>query len=168
MANYDIMSFLEYYADRDNVRDLTTGKRAPQRQWQNFYQVPQILSIDEDIDNTYGYLAFDVNGYGSTHALNINDLIITIAALADLVDITNDAMGADNLIIASLYIQDAGEDSFDDSSAQLISRYIGSIETASITDESIEWTINPSINKIKAQIPTKKITADMLMRQIGT
>lgn len=168
MANYDIMSFLEYYEDRDNVRDPITGKRAPQRQWQNFYQVPQILSIDADIDNTYGYLAFDASGFGSTLASSINNLSISVAAIADIVDITEAAMGDDNLIIASLYIQDAGQDSFDGASAQLISRYIGSIESASLTDEAVEWTINPAISKIKAQVPTRKITAKMLLRQIGS
>lgn len=168
MANYDIMSFMEYYEDRSNVRDPITGKRAPQRQWQNFYQVPQIVTIDADIDNAYGYLAFEANGYGSTLASSINNLMVSVAAIADIVDITEAAMGDDNLIIASLYIQDAGEDSFDGASAQLISRYIGSIESASLGDEAVEWTINPSINKLKSQVPTRKITADMLLRQIGS
>jgi hypothetical protein len=48
--NYDIMCFLEYYADRTNVRDPITGKRSPTAKWQNFYQVPQALAIDTDID----------------------------------------------------------------------------------------------------------------------
>lgn len=168
MVNYDIMSFLEYYEDRSNVRDLITGKRAPQRQWQNFYQVPQIVTIDADIDNAYGYLAFEVNGYGSSLAASINNLNVSVAAIADIVDITEAAMADDNLIIASLYIQDAGEDSFDGASAQLISRYIGSIESASLGDEAVSWVINPSINKLKSQVPTRKITADMLLRQIGS
>jgi len=167
MANYDIMSFLEYYEDRSNVRDPITGKRAPQGQWQNFYQVPQIATIDTDIDSAYGYLAFEANGYGSTLAASVNNLTVSVAAIANIVDITESAMENDNLIIASLYIQDAGEDSFDGSSAQLISRYIGSIESASLGDEAVDWVINPSINKLKSQVPTRKITADMLLRVIG-
>ena len=166
MANYDIMCFLEYYADRANVVD-GSGNRTPTRQWQNFYQVAQTLSVDANATGTYSYLAFDADGFGSTYAKSINDLSITAAATGDLIDITDAAMAADNLVIASLYIQDAGEDSFHAASAQLISRYIGSIEGASVNDESVSWTINPAINKLKPQVPTRKIAADMLIRQIG-
>ena len=77
-------------------------------------------------------------------------------------------MASDNLIIASLYIQDVGFDSFNGASAQLINRFIGSIVGASLTDETVQWTVNPAINKLKSQVPTRKITADMLMRQIGS
>ena len=166
MVNYDIMCFLEYYADRTSVVD-GSGNRTPTRQWQNFYQVAQALSIDANATGTYGYLAFDVDGFGSTFASSINDLRITAAATGDLVDVTDAAIAADNLVIASLYIQDAGEDAFDAASAQLISRYIGSIEGASVSDEAVNWTINPAINKLKPQVPTRKITADMLIRNIG-
>lgn len=167
MANYDIMCFLEYYSDRDNVIDPGSGLRIPTRQWQNFYQVAQTLSIDANVGGTYSYLAFDVDGFGSTAAASINDLSINIAATADLVDITDAAMAADNLVIASLYIQDAGEDAFHGASAQLISRYIGSIEGASLSDQAVSWMVNPAINKLKPQVPTRKITADMLIRQTG-
>jgi len=165
MATYDIMCFLEYYADRTNVE--SGGLRTPTRQWQNFYQEAQTLSIDASVAGTYAYLAFDVNGFGSTAAASINDLSIEAAATADLVDITDAAIAADNLVIASLYIQDAGEDSFDSASAQLISRYIGSIEGANINDIQVSWKVNPAINKLKPQVPTRKITADMLIRQQG-
>ena len=167
MANYDIMCFLEYYAERDNIIDPVSSLRVPQGQWQNFYQTNQVLSVDANIGGAYSYLAFDVDGFGSTAAASINDLSINIAATASIVDITDAAMGNDNLIIASLYIQDAGEDAFDGASAQLISRYIGSIEGASLSDEAISWTVNPAINKLKPQVPTRKITADMLIRQTG-
>ena len=167
MANYDIMCFLEYYADRTSVVDPISGLRTPSRQWQNFYQPPQVLSIDTDVGGSYSYLAFDVDGFGSTAAASINDLSINAAATGDVVDITDAAIGADNLIIASLYIQDAGEDAFDGSSAQLISRYIGSIEGASVSDTTAAWKINPAINKLKSQVPTRKITAGMLIRQQG-
>ena len=166
MANYDIMSFLEYYADRTSVVD-GSGNRTPTRQWQNFYQVAQTLSVDANATGVYSYLAFDADGFGSTPANSINDLKVTAAATAELVDITDAAMGADNLIIASLYIQDAGKDTFDVASAQLISRYIGSIEGASLSDETVSWTVNPAINKLKPQVPTRKIVADMLIRQFG-
>ena len=164
MANYDIMCFLEYYADRDNVVDPVSALRTPTRQWQNFYQVPQVLSIDADVGGVYGYLAFDIDGFGSTAAASLNNLSVNAAAIGDIVDVTDAAIAADNLVIASLYIQDPGEDAFDGASAQLISRYIGSIEGASLTDESISWTINPAINKLKPQVPTRKVTANMLIR----
>jgi len=167
MANYDIMCFLEYYADRTSVVD-GSGNRTPTRQWQNFYQAAQTLSIDANATGVYSYLAFDVDGFGSTLAASINDLSVTAAATGDLVDVTDAAIAADNLVIASLYIQDAGEDAFHAASAQLISRYIGSIEGASVSDEAVSWTINPAINKLKPQVPTRKITADMLIRNIGT
>lgn len=167
MAAYDIMCFLEYYADRDAVINPSTGLRSPQEQWQNFYQASQLLSVDANASGSYFYLAFDVDGFGSTAAASINDLSISIAATASIVDITDAAMGNDNLIIASLYIQDAGQDAFDGGSAQLISRYIGSIEGASVSDTAVNWKINPAINKLKSQVPTRKITAGMLMRQQG-
>jgi hypothetical protein len=126
-----------------------------------------VLSIDAEVGGTYGYLAFDVDGFGSTAAASVNDLSINAAATADVVDITDAALAADNLVIASLYIQDAGEDAFDGSSAQLISRYIGSIEGASVSDTAVNWKINPAINKLKSQVPTRKITAGMLIRQQG-
>lgn len=167
MAAYDIMCFLEYYADRDAVINPATSLRSPQGQWQNFYQANQVLSIDANVGGAYAYLAFDVDGFGSTAAASINNLSVSIAATASIVDITDAAMGNDNLIIASLYIQDAGQDAFDSGSAQLISRYIGSIEGASVSDTAVSWSINPAINKLKSQIPTRKITAGMLVRQQG-
>lgn len=165
MAAYDIMCFLEYYADRTNV--VVGGYRVPSGQWQNFYQSAQTLSVDADIQTPYAYLAFDINGFGSTAAASINDLSIDLAATASIVDITDAAVAADNLVIASLYIQNAGQDSFHGASAQLISRYIGSIQGASVSDEQVNWKVNPAINKLKPQVPTRKITADMLIRQQG-
>lgn len=161
MANYDVLCFLEYFADRDSVVD-GSGNRTPTRQWQNFYQVAQTLSVDPNATGKYNYLAFEVDGFGSTEGSSINDLSITAAATADLVDITDTAMGANNLIIATLYIQNAGEDEFDSSTAQQISRYIGSIEDAAIDEVSVSWTVNPAINKLEPQIPTRKVAADML------
>lgn len=166
MANYDVLVFLEYFADRANVVD-GSGNRTPTRQWQNFYQEPQTLSIDSKATGTYGFLAFDAEGFGSSEGSEINDLTISAAATADLVDLTDAAMAADNLVIATLYIQNVGASSFDGGSAQQISRYIGTINSATTSDQSIEWTVNPAINKMEPQAPTRKITVDMLnkMRQ---
>ena len=166
MATKDLLCFLEYFADRDSVVD-GSGNRTPTYQWQNFYQVAQTLSVDANATGSYVYLAFDVNGFGSSGASSINDLSVTAAATAELVDITDAAIGADNLVIASLYVQNAGEEELDSGSAQLVSRYIGSIEGASIDDQVVEWKVNPAINKLKPQVPTRKITAGMLIRQLG-
>ncbi len=163
MANYDILCFLEYYADRTSVLD-GSNNRAPTNQWQNFYQDPQTLSVDSDATGSYLYLAFDIDGFGSSEGGEINDLSISIAATGELIDITDAAMAADNLIIASLYVQDVGSNSLDASSAQLISRYYGQISGAAVTDESISWTVNPSINKIKAQVPFRVIDTDLIGR----
>jgi hypothetical protein len=164
MAYYDIMCFLEYYADRTNV--VSGGLRTPTRRWQNFYQVAQPLSIDAEVSGTYSYLAFEVDGFGSAEAGSINDLSVTLAAIGDVVDLTDAAMSNDTLVIASLVIQDPGQDSLDPSSAQIISRYIGSIEAAGINDTTVNWTINPAIDKLKAQIPSRKISSDLVGRTL--
>lgn len=163
MANYDVLCFLEYYADRSTV--LSGSNRNPTNQWQNFYIDPQQLgSADSAAQGDYVYLAFDVDGFGSVEAASIGDLMVETAATAELIDITDAALSADNLIIASLYIQAVGSDAFDPSSAQLISRYIGSIEGASVTETSVSWTVNPAINKLNPQVPTRKITENMIDR----
>lgn len=165
--NYDIMCFLEYYADRANVRDPITGKRSPTAKWQNFYQMPQTLVIDTDIDGTYPYLAFDADGFGSRTAQSVNDFQVDAAAIAYIVDLTEQAISGDSLIIASLVIQDVGFDSIDPASAEVISRYIGSIEIAGINDTAISWTINPAIDKQKGQVPSRKIASNLIGRFIG-
>jgi hypothetical protein len=162
MNNYDIMCFLEYYADRTNVRDPITGKRAPTRQWQNFYQVAQPFSIDSNVGGTYMYLAFDANGFSSVPAGSINQLSVSIAAVGDVVDLTEQAIGGGTLVIATLIVQDPGKDSFDGSSAQIISQYSGSIESATISDTAITWAVNPAIDKQKAQVPSRKIASDLI------
>jgi hypothetical protein len=164
MNDFDIMCFLEYYADRTNVRDPGTGKRAPTRQWQNFYQEGQTFSIDADVAGTYLYLAFDVDGFSSVDAGSINQLNVDIAAVGDIVDLTEQAVGGGSLIIATLIVQDAGEDSFDASSAQIINRYIGGIESASLNDTAVTWAVNPAIDKQRGQVPSRKITSDLMGR----
>jgi|TARA_R100000479_G_scaffold176425_1_gene130791 hypothetical protein len=161
MANYDVLCFLEYYADRSTV--LSGGLRSSTYQWQNFYQSVQTLgSADTNAQGDYRYLAFDVDGFGSISASSINDLSVELAATAEIVDITDAALAADNLVIASLYVQNAGSDAFDASSAQLVSRYIGSIEGASVSEETVSWTVNPAINKLNPQVPNRKITGNMV------
>lgn len=163
MANYDILCFLEYFDDRTSVVD-GSGNRTPTRQWQNFYQDPQTLSVDSQATGTYRFLAFDAEGFGSSEGGEINDLSVTIAATGEIIDVTDEAMSVDNLLIASLYIQDVGANSFDASTAQLISRYFGSIVGAAVNDESVSWTVNPAINKIKAQVPFRVIATDLIGR----
>jgi|TARA_R100000482_G_C5108075_1_gene139036 hypothetical protein len=160
-TNYDILCFLEYFSDRSSV--VSGGKRTPTNAWQNFYQEGQTLgSADTESNSTYYYLAFDVDGFGSTEGSSINDLSVVMAATAELIDVTDSAMTADNLVIATLYVQTAGSSSFDASSAQRISRYIGSLEEASINDTVISWKVNPAINKLNPQVPTRKVSGTML------
>lgn len=167
MAQYDLLCFLEYYADRTSI--YSGGKRTPTRKWQNFYQEPQDLSVvDTDVQGDFVYLPFTASGFGSKPANSIGQLSIEIAATGDLVDLTDQAIGANRLVIASLYVQDAGNDSVDAASATLISRYIGGIDGAEVSDVSVSWTINPVIERGTGQIPTRKIASDLIGRFTGS
>lgn len=160
-TNYDILCFLEYFSDRSSV--VSSGLRTPANHWQNFFQDSQQLgSADTDSNSIFKYLAFDVSGFGITDATSANSLTVELAATAEIVDITEQAMSADNLILASLYIQTAGASAFNPSGAVLIGRYIGSIEEAAVSDVVVSWTVNPAINRTDPQVPTRKITANML------
>ena len=161
MTNYDIMCFLEYYEDRNTIVN-GAGLRTPTAQWQNFYQTAQTMSIDPNSSGIYPYLGFSTRGFGACLASAMNDLDIEIVAIASIVDITETALMSDNLVIAYLYIQNAGQDAFDPGSAFLVNRYIGSIMEATIAETSVSWIVNPGINKLNAQVPTRKVTVDML------
>lgn len=166
MAQYDLLCFLEYYADRNSV--YTASKRTPTRRWQNFYQTPQDMSlIDSDVQGDFFYIPFTASGFTLRAANSIGSLSVEIAATGDVVDLTDGAIGTNRLVIASLYLQDAGMDSLDASSAQLISRYIGGIDAAQINDDSVSWTISPMIDKTKPQIPTRKVASDLIGRFTG-
>ncbi len=157
MADFDILTFLEYYPDKSSVLD-SNAKRSPTNAYQNFYQSAQNLTADSAIDQTmnFTYLAFDASGYASTEANSINDLKINIAATADIVDLTETAMTGDRLVIASLYVQSIGQDIFSNS-ASLVSRFIGTIESATINETTVIWNVSTAISKQKAQVPTKKL-----------
>jgi hypothetical protein len=165
MANFDTMCFLEYYADRTNV--VSGGKRTPTRRFQNFFKIAQPLVIDADIDGSFEFLAFDAEGFGSDEAGSINDFQLSLPGLGDIVDLTEAAVDADTLVIASLIIQPTGQNAIDSINAEIISRYIGSIEAVSMTDESVSWTVNPAIDKIKSQMPSKKISSDLIGRFVS-
>ena len=45
MANFDILTFLEYYADKSSVLN-SSNKRSPTNAYQNFYQSAQNLTAD--------------------------------------------------------------------------------------------------------------------------
>ena len=171
MANTqkDIMCFLEYYADKTSVLD-GSNKRNPTNSYQNFYQSAQSLTgIDSDVGSTitYAYLAFDASGFGSVQASSLGDLSISLANTSEIWDLTDTAIGGDRLVIASMYIQNIGQDAMHSGSAQLISRYIGTIEQASMSDETAEWTVSPAISKQKAQVPTRRIASDLMGTFIG-
>jgi hypothetical protein len=166
MANFDTMCFLEYYADRTSV--VSEGLRTPTKRYQNFYQQAQLFgNIDNEVDGSFFYLAFNVDGFGSSEAASINNFSVTIAATAEIVDLSISASSADTLVVASFLIQDVGQDELDPSTAQVVSRYIGSIESVSMTDESVTWVVNPAIDKIRSQMPSKKISSNLLGRFVS-
>ena len=166
MANFDILTFLEYYSDKSSVLD-SNGKRSPTNAYQNFYQSAQNLTADSAIDQNmnFTYLAFDASGFSSTEAANINNLTINLAATANIIDLTDTAIGGDRLVIASLYIQSIGQDTFSNS-ATLVCRFTGTIDSASLNDTTVTWTVSPAISKQKAQIPSKRISSDLMGRFI--
>ena len=168
MANFDILTFLEYYADKLNVLN-SSSKRSPTNAYQNFYQSAQNLTADSDIDQSvnFNYLAFDASGFASTEAASITDLTINLAATASIVDLTDTAIGGDRLVIASLYIQSIGQDLFSNS-ASLVCRFIGTIDNASLNDTTVTWTVSPAISKQKAQVPSRRISSDLMGRFIAT
>lgn len=166
MAQYDLLCFLEYYADRNVV--YSGGKRTPTRRWQNFYQVPQDMSlIDSDVQGNFVYIPFTASGFTLRSANSIGDLLIDIAATGDVIDLTDSAIGTNRLVIASLYVQDPGMDAVDAASAQLISRYIGGIDGAQVSDASVSWTVSPMLDKTSPQVPTRKIASDLIGRFTG-
>jgi hypothetical protein len=88
MAYFDLLCFLEYYADRNSV--YSGGKRTPTRRWQNFYQEPQDMSvIDNDVQGDFFYIPFSPSGFSLQAANSIGDLAIEIAATGDIVDLTD-------------------------------------------------------------------------------
>ena len=168
MANYDILTFLEYYADKSSVLN-GSGKRSPTNSYQNFYQSAQNLTADSAIDQTidFTYLAFDASGFASAEAASISNLTINLAATASIIDLTDTAIGGDRLVIASLYTQSIGQESLSNS-ANLICRYTGTIDNASVNDTTVTWTVSPAISKQKAQVPSRRISSDLMGRFVST
>tara|TARA_B100000212_G_scaffold315700_1_gene270039 strand:+ start:1902 stop:2408 length:507 start_codon:yes stop_codon:yes gene_type:complete len=168
MADFDILTFLEYYSNKNNVLN-SSNKRSPSIAHQNFYQSAQNLTADSEIDQSidFTYLAFDASGFASTEASNISDLTINLAATASIIDLTDSAIGGDSLVIASLYTQSIGQDAFSNT-ASLICRFNGTIENASINDTTVTWTVSPAISKQKAQVPSRRISSDLLGKFITT
>ena len=168
MANYDILTFLEYYAYKSSVL-YGSGKRLPTSAYQNFYQSAQNLTADSAIDQSFNftYLAFDANGFASTEAASISDLTINLAATASIIDLTDTAIGGDRLVIASLYTQSIGQESLSNS-ANLICRFTGTIDNASVNDTTVTWTVSPAISKQKAQVPSRRISSDLMGRFVAT
>lgn len=162
MSNFDILTFLEYYSDKSNVLD-SNGKRLPSIAHQNFYQSEQTLSADSEANQStkFTYLAFDANGFSSTAASGINKLTINIAATASIIDLTETSISGDILVIASLYMQTIGQESLSNS-ANLICRYIGTIDNITINETTVKWEVTPAISQKKAQVPSRKITSDLM------
>ena len=168
MADFDILTFLEYYADKSSVLD-GNGKRSPTNAFQNFYQQAQNQTADTAINQNvnFTYLAFDASGFSSTEAASISDLTINLAATANIIDLTDTEIGGDRLVIASLYMQSIGQDTFSNS-ASLICRFTGTIDNANVNDTTVTWTVSPAISKQKAQVPSRRVSSDLMGRFIET
>ena len=112
MANFDILTTLEYYSNKSNVLD-GNNKRLPTSAFQNFYQPAQNLTADSEVNQSFNftYLAFDADGFSSTEASSISNLSINLAATANIIDLTDTAVNGDSLVIVSLYIQNIGQES---------------------------------------------------------
>ena len=151
------------------IRDSSNGKRFPSLAYQNFYQSAQNLTADSEINQnmSFTYLAFDANGFSSIDAASLNTLTVNLAATADIVDLTDTAITGDRLVIASLYTQSIGQEVLSNS-ASLICRFIGTIDSATIDDTTVSWVISPAISKQKAQVPSRRISSDLMGRFIGT
>jgi len=166
MANTqkDLFCFMEYYADKTNVLD-GSNKRNPSNSYQNFYQSAQSLAgIDSDVASgiEYSYLAFDARGFGSIQAASVGDLQISIANTATIYDLTDTALTGDRLVICTLYQQNVGQDAVHSGSIQLVSRFIGTLEVASMSDETVAWKIASALSKGKSQVPPRRVTSDLM------
>ena len=168
MANFDILTFLEYYSDKSSVLD-GSGKRLPTDAYQNFYQSAQNLTADTEMNQAVNfiYLAFDASGFSSTKASGISNLEVNLAATANIIDLTDTGVNGDSLVIASLYRQTIGQDVFSNS-ANLICRYTGTIDKANVNDTTVTWSVSPAISKLKAQVPSRRISSDLMGRFVGT
>ena len=168
MADFDILTFLEYYSDKSSVLD-GSGKRLPTDAYQNFYQSAQNLTADTEMNQAVNfiYLAFDASGFSSTKASGISNLEVNLAATANIIDLTDTGVNGDSLVIASLYRQTIGQDVFSNS-ANLICRYTGTIDKANVNDTTVTWSVSPAISKLKAQVPSRRISSDLMGRFVGT
>ena len=167
MANFDILTTLEYYSNKSNVLD-GNNKRLPTSAFQNFYQPAQNLTADSEVNQSFNftYLAFDADGFSSTEASSISNLSINLAATANIIDLTDTAVNGDSLVIVSLYIQNIGQETISNS-ANLVCRYTGTIDNASVNDTTVNWIVSPAISQQKAQVPSRRISSDLMGRFIG-
>ena len=168
MADFDILTTLEYYSNKSSVLD-GSNKRLPTKAYQNFYQSAQNLTADTEANQTFNftYLAFDASGFTSTQAENMTNLRINLAATAEIVDLTDTAVNGDSLVIVSLYIQTIGQENISNS-ANLICRFTGTIDNASLDDTTVTWTVSPAISKQKAQVPSRRVSSDLMGRFVST
>ena len=167
MANFDIFTTLEYYSNKSSVLD-GNNKRLPTSAFQNFYQPAQNLTADSEVNQSFNftYLAFDADGFSSTEASSISNLNINLAATANIIDLTDTAVNGDSLVIVSLYIQNIGQETISNS-ANLVCRYTGTIDNANVNDTTVTWIVSPAISQQKAQVPSRRISSDLMGRFIG-
>ena len=95
--------------------------------------------------------------------MNLN---INLAATANIIDLTDTAVNGDSLVFVSLYIQNIGQETISNS-ANLVCRYTGTIDNANVNDTTVTWIVSPAISQQKAQVPSRRISSDLMGRFIG-
>ena len=150
---------------------MVVAKRSPTNSYQNFYQSAQNLTADSAIDQTidFSYLAFDASSFASTEASSISDLTINLAATAAIIDLTDTAIGGDRLVIASLYTQSIGQDTFSNS-ASLICRFTGTNrQRLRLIDYYCHMVLLAlQYQNKKHKYPLRRISSDLMGRFVTT
>ena len=48
------------------------------------------------------------------------------------------------------------------------SSFTGTIDNANVNDTTVTWTVSPAISKQKAQVPSRRVSSDLMGRFIET
>jgi hypothetical protein len=164
-TTYNTVIFLEFYRSRDVV--LSGGKRSPQYRWQNFFEEPVSLFVDSRATGLYEFMPFDAQGFQYVFGGRQNQLTVGMPGLEEVYDVTEQAMQQPALIYATLYRFDGATVSWTQGNPQLMSAFIGEIETANSDFHNISWTVSSGLSKVKAQMPYRKISSTIVSRQEG-
>jgi hypothetical protein len=164
-TTYNTVIFLEFYTSRNVV--LSGGKRAPQYRWQNFFEEPVELYVDSLSTGIYEFMPFDADGFEYLFGGRQNQLSVSLPGLEQIYDVTDQAMNQPALVYAFLYRFDGATTDWLQGNPQMISGFLGEIESASSDFFSISWTVSSGLSKTKAQMPYRKISGSIIGRQEG-